>query len=849
MAYQPKSYRKFIATAATATIVASAVAPAASAASVSDFKDVAAKYQDAVNYLVVNGITQGTSDTTFGTHENVKRGDAAIWLAKALKLDLTNVPASGFSDTGRYDAAVSALKAKGILSGKTETTYAPNALLTRGEMAKILANAYQLESDAAVPFTDLGPNFGPYIKALYEYEVTQGKTETTFGTSQNITRGDLAIFLKRAAEVVKTPEVKNVTVLNGKQLEVNFTTAVDEDTVVNEDALHSNVTITGVDGAAQNPGSYTAELSEDGKTLTITASNFFKGGYTVAVSDAVKTTTGVKLPKYASVVTVNDVTAPKFVSANSVAKEVTKEVNVVFDEPVQSTGVIAYINGEAATVKNGSLNTLTVTSSTDIKAGTSVEVSLLNVKDAAGNLISPNPFKTTVTVTADTATPSVSSVAVVGENKVNVTFNKKVKNDAALKNALSLLDPNGVKVGDFTFVKVQNDGKTVEYTAPKFTFGPNNTYTGTLLVQDTVLDTLGNKMASKYSSSVTFSKDTVAPVAQKAEYKNGKLQVTFSEEVSEVSAGNKAGLKVINKATGAEVSLGEANVKVDSSDKKVYVIDQTIANGSYELRLPAGLVKDDSITSNKNAAVILEFTASASATADKDAPKFTYATDTTNLDIEFETVADGTAPAAEQVFTYSVQDDSGIDVSTVRDLNNYTLNGKALPAGTYITSNYNPNNVKSALEVKVYVPSNKIGKTNKDSVLVVSGIKDAAGNAANPQVSEKVAVYDGVAPELTSAVISSGDKSVLVLDFSEEVVGFDKAADLVLKVNGTTATVASVTKQTTGTDKGKYYVTSSSTSDFTAASTVTVELAKEDGGQVTDSQGNPAVFGESVKVK
>ena len=156
MAYQPKSYRKFVATAATATLVASAIAPVAGAAS--NFEDVAPKYKDAVDYLVNNNITQGTSATLFGTHDNIKRGDLAIWLAKALKLDTASAPASGFEDTAgtRYDAAVSVLKAKGIVSGKSETSYAPSAYVTRGEMAIMLSRAYDLSSDTKAPFSDMG---------------------------------------------------------------------------------------------------------------------------------------------------------------------------------------------------------------------------------------------------------------------------------------------------------------------------------------------------------------------------------------------------------------------------------------------------------------------------------------------------------------------------------------------------------------------------------------------------------------------------------------------------------------------------------------------------------------------
>ena len=83
MAYQPKSYRKFIAGAATAAVVASSFAGVAGAAS---FNDVNAKYQTAVDFVVSKGIV-GTSATTFGTYENIKRVDAAVFVAKVLGLN------------------------------------------------------------------------------------------------------------------------------------------------------------------------------------------------------------------------------------------------------------------------------------------------------------------------------------------------------------------------------------------------------------------------------------------------------------------------------------------------------------------------------------------------------------------------------------------------------------------------------------------------------------------------------------------------------------------------------------------------------------------------------------------
>lgn len=273
MAYQPKSYRKFVATAATATLVASAVAPAAAAG----FTDVSDRYSEAVNYLVENDITSGFTETTFGVSKEVKRGDAAVMIAKALGLDGSKSPDAGFSDVpARAKEAVNALKEAGIFNGKSATNFGFNDTMTRGEMALVIAKAYKLEGDVTLKFTDVSDRYESAVKALVDNKITTGKTETSFGTGDNITRGEFAIFLYRA-EVPETPpvvEVEGVSAIAAKQLEVKFNTAVD--TAKAELAVKkgtSNVGITNV------------TFSEDKKSAVIeTSSKLTEGTYDVSVS-------------------------------------------------------------------------------------------------------------------------------------------------------------------------------------------------------------------------------------------------------------------------------------------------------------------------------------------------------------------------------------------------------------------------------------------------------------------------------------------------------------------------------------------------------------------------------------
>ena len=192
-----KSYRKMLATALTASIVAAAFVPSASAAS---FPDVAGQYTDAVDYLVTNEISVGLADGTFGTQEPIKRADAAIWVVRALGYENIVAPDAGFVDVpDRAVNAVNVLKDLDIINGKTKTTFGSNDSLTRAEMAKIIANAYNLKSKgSAHPFKDVSPTFTNYVQAVYHAGITVGKDKKTYGSSDPTKRGEFAIFLMKA---------------------------------------------------------------------------------------------------------------------------------------------------------------------------------------------------------------------------------------------------------------------------------------------------------------------------------------------------------------------------------------------------------------------------------------------------------------------------------------------------------------------------------------------------------------------------------------------------------------------------------------------------------------------------
>src|SRR6185437_7977954 len=103
----------------------------------------------------------------------VTRGQAAKILATSLDLDLRNVKNPRFHDvptTHGFYKYVAALYEAGIIDGYSNGNFGVNDPLTRGQMAKILALAYDLEKQPlrTAKFTDVSANayYAVYLQSL-----------------------------------------------------------------------------------------------------------------------------------------------------------------------------------------------------------------------------------------------------------------------------------------------------------------------------------------------------------------------------------------------------------------------------------------------------------------------------------------------------------------------------------------------------------------------------------------------------------------------------------------------------------------------------------------------------------
>ena len=107
----------------------------------SGFTDVPERAEKEVNALKAAGITNGKTKTTFDSDQNITRGELAKWLSKAYGLEPGNEKLPFKDVEGDYIPAVSALVNNGITKGTTETTFGTHDMAKRGDFAKFVYRA------------------------------------------------------------------------------------------------------------------------------------------------------------------------------------------------------------------------------------------------------------------------------------------------------------------------------------------------------------------------------------------------------------------------------------------------------------------------------------------------------------------------------------------------------------------------------------------------------------------------------------------------------------------------------------------------------------------------------------
>ncbi len=172
--------------------------------------DIDEWYHEGVHYAIENGIMNGTGAATFDPAVNVSRAMlvTVLWRAE-------NKPAateeSAFVDLKSGEYYVDAVKwanENGVVTGTTETTFAPDNAITREQFAAIMYRYANLkgydvsvgENTNILSYTDYS-KISEYAIPALQYTVgsglIKGKTESTLNPTDRATRAEMATILYR----------------------------------------------------------------------------------------------------------------------------------------------------------------------------------------------------------------------------------------------------------------------------------------------------------------------------------------------------------------------------------------------------------------------------------------------------------------------------------------------------------------------------------------------------------------------------------------------------------------------------------------------------------------------------
>ncbi|WP_318616956.1 S-layer homology domain-containing protein [Sporosarcina sp. YIM B06819] len=204
-------------TAALVSIVATASFTPLIDAEATTFKDVkpGTEQAEAIQSLVDRQIVSGYKDGTFKPNDPVTRSQVAKIIASFLKYDKKNLWDVGYNDVTKSNPNyeyITYLANIGVFDSDAKN-FNPNKPLTRAQLAKIFTQAFELyygvNTDFANPFKDVKTEEHEYyIKTLYAAGITTGKTQDTFGISDNVTRGNFAVFIKRLEAFLELSRVQ-----------------------------------------------------------------------------------------------------------------------------------------------------------------------------------------------------------------------------------------------------------------------------------------------------------------------------------------------------------------------------------------------------------------------------------------------------------------------------------------------------------------------------------------------------------------------------------------------------------------------------------------------------------------
>ncbi len=167
------------------------------------FKDVKGHWAEEHIYsLVKQGVINGYPTGEFRPNHSITRAEFATILVKTF--DLNMIRGDKFTDTKNHwanDYIITA-EANGIIKGYNDKSFGPNDLLTREQMAVMIARATEITGNkASLSFTDtdkIAPWAKDAVEAAVSTEIITGYPNQTFKPKRNATRAEAVTVVIKA---------------------------------------------------------------------------------------------------------------------------------------------------------------------------------------------------------------------------------------------------------------------------------------------------------------------------------------------------------------------------------------------------------------------------------------------------------------------------------------------------------------------------------------------------------------------------------------------------------------------------------------------------------------------------
>ena len=165
-----------------------------------DDVDVNAYYAPAVKWAVENKITAGKTDKLFAPDDTCTRGEMITFLWNAAGKPAAKNTTNPFTDVNAgafyYDAVLWAVS-NGITSGTSETTFSPDNTVSRAQVVAFLYNYANKPAAANSTFSDVAADayYAPAVGWAAAQKITSGTGNNTFSPENDCTRAQIVTFL------------------------------------------------------------------------------------------------------------------------------------------------------------------------------------------------------------------------------------------------------------------------------------------------------------------------------------------------------------------------------------------------------------------------------------------------------------------------------------------------------------------------------------------------------------------------------------------------------------------------------------------------------------------------------